>query len=373
MKVEWKSCFRVALSAFLLYLAIHYWHVAAKLLGGFMKASSPLILGSVIAYLVNILMSRYEGILFPRPKRKRWAALRRPIALVMSYLTLFAVIILIINLIAPQLISCVQLLLKEVPEAMKELFAWAKQKNLITEEMLETVNDINWAEKIKAVPQALINGLGSVTGAVMNMLTSVFSGLVTVLLALIFSVYLLLGKERLLKQFKKIMQRYISPKWYARLMYALNTANDCFKSYTIGQCVEALILGFLCTVGMLIMGMPYALMSGALIAFTALVPIAGAYIGGGICAFMIFTVSPIKALIFIIFLIILQEFEGNIIYPRVVGSSIGLPGIWVLAAVTVGGGIMGISGMLLGVPLAATGYKILNDDLDKKQPKKKAE
>ena len=139
--------------------------------------------------------------------------------------------------------------------------------------------------------------------------------------------------------------------------------NNSFHNYIVGQCTEAVILGILCTIGMLILRLPYASMIGALIAFTALIPVAGAYIGAGVGAFMILTVSPVKALVFLIFLVVLQQLEGNIIYPKVVGSSIGLPGIWVLAAVTVGGGILGIGGMLLGVPVTAALYQIIKDDI----------
>ena len=140
--------------------------------------------------------------------------------------------------------------------------------------------------------------------------------------------------------------------------------NDCFHGYIVGQCIEAVILGTLCAIGMAILRLPYATMIGALVAFTALIPVAGAYIGAAVGAFMILTVDPWKAVIFLIFLVILQQFEGNVIYPRVVGSSLGLPGIWVLAAVTVGGGIMGITGMLLGVPMAAALYRILREDVN---------
>ena len=131
----------------------------------------------------------------------------------------------------------------------------------------------------------------------------------------------------------------------------------------MGQCTEALILGGLCTVGMWILKFPYATMTGAVVAFTALIPVAGGYIGAAVGALMILTVSPVKALLFLVYIVVLQQLEGNLIYPRVVGSSMGLPGIWVLAAVTVGGGVMGIVGMLLGVPLAATEYRIVRQDV----------
>lgn len=203
---------------------------------------------------------------------------------------------------------------------------------------------------------------------VVNVVSRVFSGIVTGLLAIIFSLYLLIGKDKLSSQCERVMKRYMKKTWYEKTVYVLRILNDCFGKYIVGQCTEAVILGLLCTLGMLIFRFPYATMIGALIAFTALIPVAGAYIGGAIGAFMVLTVSPVKAVLFVVFLVILQQIEGNLIYPRVVGSSIGLPGIWVLAAVTVGGGVMGIFGMLLGVPIAAAIYRMLRDDINKAEP-----
>jgi len=196
---------------------------------------------------------------------------------------------------------------------------------------------------------------------------SVFSGIVTAVLAIIFAIYLLCSKDKLLSQFDRLLKRYLKPLWHKRITYTLGILNDSFHSFIVGQCIEAVLLGALCTIGMSILRIPYATMIGALIAFTALIPVAGAYIGAGVGAFMIMTVDPMKALIFLIFLLILQQLEGNIIYPKVVGSSIGLPGIWVLTAVTVGGGIFGVAGMLIGVPLAAALYRIIGNDVRKSE------
>ena len=161
-----------------------------------------------------------------------------------------------------------------------------------------------------------------------------------------------------------MMKRYIKEERRVKIEYVLSVVNDCFHRFIVGQCTEAVILGVLCTVGMLILGLPYAPMIGAVIAFTALIPMVGAFIGGGIGAFLIMMESPMQALIFVIFLIILQQLEGNLIYPRVVGSSIGLPAIWVLAAVTIGGGVFGIFGMLIGVPIAASCYRLLREHVN---------
>ena len=175
-------------------------------------------------------------------------------------------------------------------------------------------------------------------------------------------------KEKLGNQFTRLFKRYIPDKITNKIFYVLGVLNKSFKSFIIGQCTEAVILGVLCMLGMLILRLPYAVMTGCLIGFTALIPIAGAYIGAGVGALMIFTVSPVQSVIFLIYLVILQQIEGNLIYPKVVGSSIGLPGIWVLAAVTVGGGVMGIMGMLVAVPVASAIYQIVREDVNRKVP-----
>ena len=184
-------------------------------------------------------------------------------------------------------------------------------------------------------------------------------------MGLIFSFYLVLGRDRLARQSTRVLRRYVPQPIYDRIMYVLGVLNNAFHRYITGQCTEAVILGVLCTIGMMILRLPYATMIGALVGFTALIPIAGAYIGTIVGAFMILTVSPMKMLIFLIFLAVLQQVEGNLIYPKVVGSSIGLPGIWVLAAVTIGGGMMGVAGMLLGVPLASALYTLLRNDVNR--------
>ena len=161
------------------------------------------------------------------------------------------------------------------------------------------------------------------------------------------------------------MNRYIPEKRLVKVNHVLEITNDSFHRFIVGQCTEAVILGALCMVGMLILRLPYAAMMGAVIAFTALIPVVGAFIGGAVGVFLIMMESPVKAIIFLVFLVILQQIEGNLIYPRVVGSSMGLPGMWVLAAITVGGGVFGISGMLVSVPLAAAAYRLLKENVNK--------
>ena len=201
-------------------------------------------------------------------------------------------------------------------------------------------------------------------GTLAAVLTRTAGTIVMLLVAMIFSIYLLYRKERFAAQLDRVARHYTKRIWYRRLLYVKEVFDYCFRRFIVGQCIEAVILGCLCVLGMHLFRFPYANMVGTLVGFTALIPIAGAYIGATVGAFMIFTISPLQSLLFLLFLVILQQLEGNIIYPRVVGASIGLPGIWVLAAITVGGGLLGVAGMLLGVPLAAALYQILKDDMN---------
>lgn len=365
MRIEWKSCFRVGLSVFALYLCITYWSRVAGLVAAAVGAAAPLIIGCVIAYLVDILMSFYERHYFPNAKAAGLKKSRRPVCMIGAFLTLAAVIVLLSNLVVPELAACVQLLFAKLPGAMREFAAWLSASNLLPENLADTIASVNWQSKIEQIIGVLTTGVSSVMGTAINAISSVFSGIVTALFSFIFAIYLLSGKEKLANQFDRLMKRYMKAGFYRKTTYVLSVMNDCFHRYIVGQCTEAVILGVLCTMGMLILKLPYATMIGALIAFTALIPVAGGYIGAGIGAFMILTVSPMQAVIFLLYIVVLQQLEGNLIYPRVVGSSMGLPGIWVLAAVTVGGGVMGIAGMLLGVPLAATLYRLLREDVNR--------
>lgn len=364
MKVEWKSCFRVGVSVFLLYLCITYWSGLMELVSLVIGAGMPMLIGCVIAYLVNILMRVYEKHYFPKSEKKAAQKSRRPVCMLLAIVTLVLVVLLVICLILPQLWSCVQVISAGLPGMLAKAVDWVEETGILPEDMTQTLESVDWRSKMGQILQVLTSGIGSVMDVLMKTLTSVFSGVVSGLLSLIFAVYLLLGKERLGRQFHKVCRHYLKESWYQKLCHVIETVDDCFHKYVVGQCTEAVIIGGLCTIGMLILQLPYALMIGALVAFTALIPVAGAYIGAIVGAFMILIQSPLKALIFLVFIIVLQQLEGNIIYPRVVGSSLGLPGIWVLTAVTIGGGILGIVGMLLGVPLAAAVYRFIQEDVN---------
>lgn len=365
MKIEWKTCWRVGVSIFLLYLAILYWPSVIGMGSTMLGAAFPLLLGGVMAYALNILMTFYEKFYFPKEDKKWVHKTRRPVCMLGAAVTLVAIVVLIIGLVVPELVSCIQLIFAELPEFIEYLIKCADDMDLLSEEVLNDLAAIDWQSRIGQFVKMLTSGIGSVMDVLVKTFTSVFSTAVTAFMGTIFSIYLLLGKDNLKRQAKKVMRRYLPIKLCGKVFYVLNVLNDCFHRYIVGQCTEAVILGLLCMLGMMILGLPYATMIGALVGFTALIPVAGAYIGAGVGAFMIVMVSPLKAVIFLIFIVVLQQLEGNLIYPRVVGSSLGLPGMWVLAAVTVGGGIMGVLGMLLGVPITAAFYRILRDDVNK--------
>ena len=284
-------------------------------------------------------------------------------------MVLCAIIAAVIGIVLPQLSDCIELIINLFPKTVKWIAEKLDNLDAVPEDIIDILSNTDWQSKIDQIVDVVTSGIGSTVQIVFTTVTTLVSGIVTAFLSIIFAIYLLVSKNRLIKQSSRFIKAYLPEKISHKIFYVVRVFNETFRKYVIGQCTEAVILGVLCIIGMLILNIPYAAMIGTLIAFTALIPIAGAYIGAAVGALMIVTVSPIKALIFIIFLVILQQIEGNLIYPKVVGSSIGLPGLWVLAAVTVGGAVMGIPGMLLGVPLTASIYRIIRHDLNKRAPK----
>lgn len=371
MKLEWKSCFRLGATVFLTFLAIHYWSSLTGLIGVLFSAASALIIGCVIAYVLNILMSFYEKHYFPKNQSKAVEKSKRVVCMLAAMLTLVAVVVLIIGLVLPELAACIRLLIAEIPEAIDSAVAWLEETGLLatvmTEDAVASLMSINWQEKMTELISVLAAGVGGVAQVAVDAVSATVSGVAQFVIGLIFAIYLLIGKETLGGQVNRLMEHYLKPAWNEKIRYVVGIFDNSFHKFIVGQCIEAVVLGVLCIIGMTILRLPYAMMIGTLIGFTALIPVAGAYIGAGVGAFMILTVSPVQALIFLVFVVILQQLEGNLIYPKVVGSSIGLPGVWVLAAVTIGGGIMGIPGMLLGVPTVASVYQLVRNDLNKEK------
>lgn len=365
IKIDWKTCLRVGISVFVLYLCIHYWTATASLVKTFLSAVLPLVIGAVIAYPLNILMGFFERHIFSRTKNPKVLRLKNGLCLLLTIVTLVLIIALVVALVVPQLTSCIKLLIDKVPGAIDKVVKFVSQFEIVPEDILGMLSGIDWKSKISEIISVATTGIGSAFDIVVSTVSSVVSGATSGILALIFAVYLLLSKEKICGQFDKVIKHFVKNELYDKGRYVLSVANSAFRKFIVGQCTEAVILGGLCTLGMLILRLPYAAMMGAVTAFTALIPVVGALIGGAIGCFLIFVESPTKALIFLIFIVILQQLEGDLIYPKVVGSSIGLPGIWVFVAVAVGSGMFGILGMVVSVPLAATAYRLLSNEINK--------
>lgn len=369
-----KKFTQFALIIAVVYLGVSYLPEIIHFFQSIISAASPLLLGCLMAYVLNILLTRLEKIYFPGSGNKIIIKTRRIVCLLLAFAILIVILSLVINIVVPELVSSVELIIKEIPSAWEATRLWiidnADRLPMLQETLEEA--DFDWSASLKKAIDILAVGATGMVNSVVDIATSAFGTLVRVVIGLIFAMYLLFGKERLAKQGLKVMNAYLKVNVKQKILYVLKTVNDAFTNFIIGQCTEAVILGVLCALGMKLLGLPYAMMTGTIIGVTALIPVAGAYIGGAIGGFMIFTVDPSKALVFLVYLVVLQQLEGNIVYPRVVGHSIGLPGIWVLTAVTIGGGVLGISGMLLGVPLCAAVYQLFCDHVDSKLTGRKA-
>lgn len=365
-KLDWKTCGKIAVTVFAIYLAIHYWTHAASLMKTLIAAILPLIIGLIIAYPINILMSFYERNLLKKSKKPNAPKVRKTLGFLLSILTVTAILALVICLVVPQLTECVKLLIAKLPRLFSLTVEKINSWDFTPEKLSSYLSTIDWQSKVSELIDKASSGIGNVITVIIATLTSVVSGIATVILAIIFAIYLLLSKDKLIAQVKLLSKRYLPQKFLDKADYVLSIANDSFKKFIVAQCTEAIILGVLVTVGMLIFRFPYAPMIGAVSAVCAFVPVVGAFVAGGIGFVLILTESPTKALFFILFIVIVQQIEGNLIYPKVMGNSIGLPGFWVLVAITIGGGMFGVMGIILSVPIASTIYRIIKDDIKKK-------
>ena len=336
----------------------------------------PFLMGAVIAFILNLPMKFYERKLFDRPsltagKQKIYGKIKRPVSLILSFFSVVLVITLVVITVIPQLISTVKILTQEIPIFFNNIFSEIEKllaSNPEYQQQLSNIKipEIEWKSVITTIVDFLKNGMGSIAVTTFSVASSIASGTVNFFIALIFSFYILLQKEKLGDQFGRAIKAYTKPAVYEWIMKVVRLLNLNFGKFITGQCVEAVILGAMFVVTMSILRFPFAIMIGVMIAFLALIPIVGAFIGCAVGAFLILVDSPAKAIGFLILFLILQQIEGNLIYPHVVGNSVGLPSIWVLAAVTIGGSLMGIVGMLVFIPLLSTVYSLLREDVNRR-------
>lgn len=363
---SWKTCLRVGVSAFLLFLCIRYWDLAVGFLLLALSAASPIIVGCAIAFILNIPMRFFERHFFPNSKKPYIKAVRRGVCLLLAFLCVGAILTLLAVLVIPELIDCIQLLVARVPGTLEDISATLADSAVVTPELAQWLNGLNWQELIEKVGGVLLNGFGSVANMAAGVITSMISLAFNALMALIFAIYVLAGKEQLGRQMKLLGRKYLKKSWREKLTHVLAVLEDCFHDYIVGKGADAVALGAMCAAGMLIFRFPFAAVVGTVVGFTALIPVIGGYIGGLVGFLLILTVSPLQAALFLLYLVILQQIEGNLIYPKIIGKTLGLPGLWVLAAVIIGGGTCGITGMLLGVPIAAALYRLLREDVERR-------
>ncbi|KRL31446.1 permease [Companilactobacillus paralimentarius DSM 13238 = JCM 10415] len=332
-----------------------------------MGVAMPLILGAVLAYVLNILCVKLEKYFFPNTKIKILQKSRRALVILTTLVIVTLVMVGVFRLVLPQFFNALADFFKNIPSFFEGLSALLEKinHNSVISDQLESMN-IDWSSVQSKVMKYLTSGMGGVFGSTFKIVTGITKGFVNFILALTFAIYILATKEKLGRQIKKLAHAYLKNEHIQKVKYVVDIADDMFSHFIAGQVTEAIILGSLCSLGMIIFRFPYALSVGAFVSITALIPILGAWLGGIVGFLLIAVKSPIEAVFFIVFLLVLQQFESNVIYPRVVGTSIGLPGIWVLASITVGGGLGGIVGMLLGVPVAATIYQLLKNDTNRR-------
>ena len=325
----------------------------------------PFVLGGAIAFLTNVPMSFLEKKIFENAKKKNKIVrkLKRPISLILTIVLVVGVIALVMFGVIPQLTRTMGTLVTSINDFIPQMQSWIGEFFHNNQEIMNLVDQIEFDpdQAIKWGISLLGNGAGNMMNTTMSAVGSIVSGVATFFIAFSFACYILFQKEKLHIQIRKVFFAFLPRQKADAFLKVCSLTYRTFANFLAGQCLEAVILGSMFVVTLSILRMPYALLIGVLIAFTALIPIFGAFIGCAVGSFLIFMVNPQQAILFVIVFLVLQQIEGNLIYPHVVGESVGLPSIWVLAAVTIGGNLMGIVGMLVFIPLLSVLYTIFRE------------
>ena len=350
----------------LIVVCLWKYDVVFTILGFILHVIFPFILGGAIAFILNVPMNFTERHLF-NPERiknhKIQKKLARPVSLVLVLLFVIGIISLVMFVLVPQLGNTFSNLGQSIQTFIPKVQEWTEETFHSNEEIMLWINrlEFDWDKIMQLGMDFFRNGAGNMLDSTITVARSIVSGVATFFIAFAFSCYVLLQKEKLNIQVKKVLFAFV-PKGKAEAALEVFTLTyNTFSSFLTGQCVEAIILGGMFVISMTIFRLPYALLIGIVIAFTALIPIFGEFIGCAVGAFLIFMVDPVKAFVFIILFLVLQQIEGNLIYPHVVGGSVGLPSIWVLAAVSIGGSLMGVVGMLIFIPLVSVIYALFRE------------
>ena len=346
-------------------LAVINWSYLIQAVSMIWSVIFPLILGGMIAFVLNLLMTCIEKYLYPNAKNKYLKGSRRPVAIILAILIVCLVIAATVVIVVPQLASAVMTLIDVIPETVQNLTDWFNRQEALVPLVNELANqvDIDWGSMFSSVASGINSLASNVATTSVSVLTTSVGAVTNIFLGILFAIYILFSKEKLGKQVDRLLTVYVRDDIHQLIENVAHVANETFSKFISGMVTEAIILGALVTAGLFILQIPYAAMLGVLQGVMALIPIIGAFLSGAVGVVILLALSPTYALVYLIFVLFVQQLEGDLIYPRVVGDSIGLPSMWVLFAVTVGGGLMGIPGMLIGVPVLATIYKIIKIDV----------
>lgn len=342
------------------------YEVSLEVLSFVWKVIFPFILGGAIAFILNVPMTFIQKHLFPEDRIENKKALKkmaRPVSMLIVLFLVISVLVLIMFVMIPQLGKTFAKLGDSVQQFIPQIQSFAAAATHNNKEIMDVVNhlEFDWNKIMDTGLKFFKSGAGSVLDSTISAAKSIVNGVATFFIAFAFSIYILMQKEKLKLQAKKVLFAFVRRGRAEAVLEVLTLTLRTFSHFLTGQCVEAIILGTMFVVTMTILRLPYALLIGILIAFTALIPVFGAFIGCFVGAFLIFMVDPMKALVFILVFLVLQQIEGNLIYPHVVGNSVGLPSIWVLAAVSIGGRLMGVVGMLIFIPVISVLYALFRE------------
>lgn len=358
----------VTISA-LIFLGLQNINVVVNALFTLIGLFLPFFIGLIIAFILNVPLRFIERLLtrIIKSEHRIWIKLKRPVSLLITYLFVSGLAAVLLVSVIPEIGRTIEILSENFPRYLEASLNWVKNMLIeldIYEDNIKNVQ-INWDKLFDGITSFMTTGSAQIFNTTVDITTTIVGGVFNFIMSIIFSIHALLNKERLARQVKKVMYAYLPENAVLKILDISSLTSNIFSRYVTGQVIEAAILGILCFIGMTILSMPYAMMISVLIGFFNLIPVFGAIIGTGIGAFLIMMVDPMKALWFIIFIIILQQIENNLIFPKVVGNSIGLPGMWVLLAALVGGNIYGALGVLISVPLSSVLYYLLRDSVYK--------
>lgn len=367
LNLDWKQIRQwviIIASGIILYWGLEHLEVISKVVGNVISMLSPFLIGAAVAFILRRPLARIEGFLLKLSEYKEFAFLKsvsRILAIIFTFLLFVAAMILVVFLVVPEFVNALMMLVASVEQFVKQLQTNPQEWGFVSEQLAAWIGEmkLDWVQIANDLKNWVISGAGTVLDGTVNVVSSVVSGVTTTVMALIFTIYLLLQKETLARQSKKLIHAILPKEKAESLLEILAMTGDTFSNFFSGQILEAAILGTMFFVAMTLFAFPHALVISVLIGVMALIPIFGAFIGCAVGVFLILMVDPMQALWFVVLFLVLQQIEGNLIYPKVVGNSVGLPSIWVLLAVTVGGSAMGVLGMILFIPGFSVFYRLI--------------